>query len=102
MIQEISWVLCAMTVADAIKAGEIGRGLGCGDNVIDAHGIGCVGKGNFNQLRTEMFTLADGGFDFFTDPLIHSIDKIFARDSDFDPLEVAAELGGEILCGQVE
>jgi len=53
----------AIAVAHAVEAGQVGAGLGRGDDVVGRHRQLHVGQAHFHHLGTEGLVLLDGGLD---------------------------------------
>ena len=91
MVEEIGGVLGAMAVADAVEAGEIGGGLGGGEDVIDGHGVIGVREGDFDDLGAEGFVMLDGAQDGGVYLGVDAVDEILAGHAEADAFEVAIE-----------
>ena len=86
----------AVSVANAVESGQVGRSLRGGDDVISGHGVFGIRQRNLNGFRTEIRQLFDRGFDEFLHFWVQAFGEIFFGQSDFHSLHIPADGGGVI------
>ena len=102
VVEQVAGVFGAVAVAHAVEAGEVRRGLGGGDDVVNSDRVLRVGQRDGDEFGPELFAELDGGLDFFADALVHAIDEILGGDAELHAFQVTAEIRGEILGRDIE
>ena len=62
-VENIAGIGGASAVADSVEAGEIGGGLGSGEDVVDGDGSGSVGEGDVDESGAVFLEPIGGGAD---------------------------------------
>ena len=88
--------------ARAIVAGQVGAGLGRGNEVIDGQAVAGVGQTDVDDLRPQRGQIVDSGPHSRLHFRLDALDKVFAGDADAQAANVAGERRFVVGHGGVE
>src|SRR6185369_389133 len=92
-VQQSGCPFGAVAEADAVVTGQVGAGLGGGDQVVGGHGVVGVGQANVYKVGAQAAVDLDGLIHGGLYVRIKSGDKVFLGQADAEPLDSAGQGG---------